>query len=317
MIWGARDCGYRSLAGAMAFNEGQVLSSDDAARRGATLRYQAISHLRNNLSDYKEFILPDKAVAPEAPTPNHYEFVEQFLWDAAKAHTWICGVTLLACAKKQGVPIVIWYNHENTWKRCTLAPGFDKNGYAKMAKTQKPVILRLQDKHYCWVEPPSAAEVPRQWLTETFIPRSEVLKGSAPKKRDSTKVQLDGQSVLNFGNQSSRSVTTPSVHSVGTPSVHSVGFGARSGYMVSGDTSVRNPSPVKSVRPSSTPSVHSRIHGSLGSGSSKSGRRVNSLFKKLRRMSQAVSPSKAEASGRTEDPVMPMARAQSPVGQVG
>ena len=75
---GVGDCGYRSLAGAMAFNEGQILTADQAARRGATLRYQAVSHLRDNISEYRPFLFPDKSVGPDEPVPNHDTAIEEF-----------------------------------------------------------------------------------------------------------------------------------------------------------------------------------------------------------------------------------------------
>ena len=58
-LGGAGDCGYRSLAVAIAHNKGKQIDETEAARDGARIRYQAVSHLRKHLNDYKAFILPD------------------------------------------------------------------------------------------------------------------------------------------------------------------------------------------------------------------------------------------------------------------
>lgn len=317
-LGGVGDCGYRSLAGAMAFNEGQILTADQAERRGATLRYQAVSHLRANISEYRPFLFPDKSVGPDEPVPNHDTAIEDFLWDAAKANTWICGVTLMACARKQGMPIVIWYHHEGAWKRCTLAPSFDRAGYAKMAKNMRPVILRLQDKHYCWVQPPDKAEVPRQWLTETWIPKSEVLQGSAPKSSAKPLKSPRTPSVASHDVRSMFSVATPSVHTVASrkrPRSHDGMAKGSSGNAppavakppAESFSQVREGSPAGSDWSIATPSVHTAMESPQAKGRSRPPGRFqskgspNSPLKKLRRMSQAASPKPKSGPASNED----------------
>ena len=79
-------------------------------------------------------------------------------------------------------------------------------GFAKINKSQKPVILKLQDKHYCWIEPPPDTRVPHGWLAESAIPASSVLQGSA-SDRLSAASSPDGRAVP------PRSVGTPSAQS--------------------------------------------------------------------------------------------------------
>lgn len=130
-LGGAGDSGYRSLAGAMAHNKGKRLSEEEAAREGARIRYQAVSHLGNIWMNTRNLfcLMRTPARSPRPP-------------------------------KTLGAPVIIWYDHEGSWKRCTLAPGFNSKGMAKWAKDEEPVILRLQHQHYCWVEKPPREKIP-------------------------------------------------------------------------------------------------------------------------------------------------------------
>ena len=244
------------------------------------MRYQAVSHLRDNISEYRPFLFPDKSVGPDEPVPNHDKAIEEFLWDAAKANTWICGVTLKACARKQGMPIVIWYHHEGAWKRCTLAPSFDKAGYAKMAKNMRPVILRLQDKHYCWDQPPDKAEVPRQSLTETWIPKSDIPQGSAPKSSAKPLKSPRTPSVASHDVRSMFSVATPSVHTVASRKRPRSHDGMANGSSGNAPPSVAKPpaesfSQVREGFPAgsdwsiATPSVHTAMESPQAKGQSR------------------------------------------------
>jgi hypothetical protein len=153
-LGGCGDCGYRSIAGALAYaKDGSILSPEEAQRQGALVRTQAVQHLRKHLNEFKEFILPDVNTSPSQPAPNQDQVVEQYLWESSQPNTWIDGVTLLAAAHKQGCPFIIWFSHEGYWKRCTLATAFDQKGNAKCARDKSPIILRLQGQHYSWIQP--------------------------------------------------------------------------------------------------------------------------------------------------------------------
>ena len=78
-LGGTGDCGYRSLAGAIAHNNGQKLDETEVVREGARIRYQAVSYMRRRLSDFKQFLVPDQTIAPEDEAPDHDQLVQQFL----------------------------------------------------------------------------------------------------------------------------------------------------------------------------------------------------------------------------------------------
>jgi len=247
-LGGCGDCGYKSIAGALAYaKDGSILSPEEAQRQGALVRTQAVQHLRKHLNEFKEFILPDVNTSPSQPAPNQDQVVEQYVWESSQPNTWIDGVTLLAAAHKQGCPFIIWFSHEGYWKRCTLATAFDQKGNAKCARDKSPIILRLQDQYYSWIQPLSTKAIPVGWLSQSAIPHREVLRGSAVESSAAT------PSVHSWESQGSPSrpispsqcqVLSPkgrSVEGPGTPSVHTVaGFPA--GCRVLGrDVSVGTP----------------------------------------------------------------------------
>ena len=256
-LGGNGDCGYRSLIGSKTWSEsGQILGKEEARRQAALLRTQVVQYLRRHRDEFAEILVPDEDISPEdIPKKRDKDFVD-FLDKIAKPNTWICGLTLFAASRSLGIPIIIWYSHDGYWKRCTLAPGFNKEGYAKCARNKVPIILRLQQEHYCWVQPPTIESIPQGWLVESQVPSRSVLSGSAPSS-------VNCRSAPSVA----RSVVTPSVHSYRrppepsechTPSVYSVvpasGAGAApaSGVPAGSRVSVATPS-VYSLGPGDVP----------------------------------------------------------------
>jgi hypothetical protein len=91
-------------------------------------------------------MIPDVDVPPEAKVDEKPmdEKTQDWLSNHAKPHTWINGV-MLAASETLGAPIIIWWkSQKNVWRRHTCAPAFDRNGYAKMAKTAKAIVVSLE-----------------------------------------------------------------------------------------------------------------------------------------------------------------------------
>ena len=219
---GTGDCGYRSLCAAMAYNaDRKRVDTDTARRQGALLRTQAIAHVRNKLDEYEQFLVPDRDVSPEDNSLIQGPTMEAFLQAAAAANTWICGLMLQACSRKRGVPVIVFFWHENRWKRCTFAPGWNKDGIAKTAAGVEPVVLVLRDSHYQWLKPPPQAVVPGGWLMQSAVPPRGRLSGAG--KQDSGSAATPSvHSYVPVGKK--RGDTTPSVRTcavtIATPSVH-------------------------------------------------------------------------------------------------
>ena len=91
-------------------------------------------------------MIPDVDVPLEAKVDEKPmdEKTQDWLSNHAKPHTWINGV-MLAASETLGAPIIIWWkSQKNVWRRHTCAPAFDRNGYAKMAKTAKAIVVSLE-----------------------------------------------------------------------------------------------------------------------------------------------------------------------------
>ena len=177
---GTGDCGWRSLAASIAWNHDEVLDDSLAALRGALLKTQAISYMRKHKTEFAPFLKKDKDTAPSEKAEDENKRINDFLTEAALPQTWICGATLLATAKKQGIPIIIWFRTKETeaWTRCCLAPDW-KDGKPKCASHEKPVTLVLENQHYTWLVKPKSQNIPDAWLRESSIPDSKVLRGAA------------------------------------------------------------------------------------------------------------------------------------------
>ena len=212
-VGGTGDCGWRSLAAAIAWNQDEVLDESLATSRGALLKTQAISYMRKHRDDFAPFLKKDKdsspSEKPEKPEDVNKR-VDAFLAEAALPQTWICGATLLAAAKKQGIPIIIWYRTKETeaWTRCCLAPAW-KDGKPKCASNEKPVTLVLEEQHYTWLAKPKSQNIPDAWLRESSIPEPKVLRGAAKTEASSS-------------SQTPSIHTMPSLRSSRTPSVHTM-----------------------------------------------------------------------------------------------
>ena len=188
-------------------------------------------------------MIPDVNVPPEAK-------IDEKLMDEkthAKPHTWINGVMLQAASETLGAPIIIWWkSQKKIWRRHTCAPAFDRNGYAKMTKTAKAIVLSLEKEHYTWVKPPTDVTIPRQWLQETVAPDPSVLSGA--EGSGCCSVATPSVYSARTGQSTAKKMgRTPSVCTVATPSVRTI----RHHTKVPG--AFRNPS-----RSHKTPSVYTQ-----------------------------------------------------------
>ncbi|CAE7247805.1 unnamed protein product [Symbiodinium sp. CCMP2592] len=220
---GNGDCGYRSLVGALAHNEGEEIDTETAKRRGAVLRASCINHMRKRAEEYAPWIAEDADTAPEEEAPTQDSRLNRFLAQAADPTFWICGIQLFAACEKRGIPIVIWFRarNETAWKRCTMAPDW-KGGLPRMAAGAKPVVLILQDDHYTFLQPPTKGKVPDSWLRQTDIPDPKVLQGSGPKSRAASLSRKDTASdVPSLHSWNSEAHQRNQARSDATPSLHS------------------------------------------------------------------------------------------------
>ena len=234
---GTGDCGFRSVAAAVHYqNTGQMMSEEESRRQGAALRVQAVAHVRKHQKDFMPFFSPDKDVPPDASANDEIQNMKDWLEAMAQPNTWIEGMTLYALSRKQGMPIVVFWMKDDAWYRTTIAPGF-KQGYAVAARKAKPVVLLLQDQHYKWFKPPENhdGKLDMAWLRESAIPKRGDLQGAAKRN------PMDSVGSCSESKRAKSSVGTPSVHSlvsqksqhtvadsvdalasVATPSVHSL-----------------------------------------------------------------------------------------------
>ena len=169
---------------------------------------------------------------------------------------WADGIILQAMARRHGVPLIVWYHHQQVWLRVCIAAQFS-SGYAKLARKTTPIVLVLQNEHYVWLSPPSNQEVPKAWLAEGPLPKPSVLRGGGPRSQSSACTRQAKRA------KGSSLPPTPSLHSLdscppsqakeplgsATPSVHSIGSFAGSGRKGSG-----------------TPSLHSLCSSAFGRG---------------------------------------------------
>lgn len=256
-LGGTGDCGWRSLAAAIAFQEtGKDLEPEEARRKGASIRAKAVGHMRNNQWDYINFVAQDKGIPPEADSPDLSEAWGHYLDAMSQPDTWIDGLALKAASAKLAIPVVIWKLKDNVWLRTTLAPQF-KNDLAMGKKGCKPVVLLLQDQHYTVLNPVGKnAELNESWLRSTAFVSPMDLKGAA--KGIPSQISPPKQN-----EQSPPSPGTPSVHTI-----KSLFQKKKSGQSQNlsqcrkkrGDTLPSSPASTK------TPSLHSIEPGRVGKG---------------------------------------------------
>ncbi len=215
---GTGDCGWRSLAASIGWNHDEVLDESLASTRGALLKTQAISYIRKD--DFIPFFKKDIDTPPgEKPDDANKRF-DDFLTEAALPQTWICDATLLAAAKKQGIPIIIWYRTKETeaWTRCCLAPAW-KDGKPKCASDQKPVTLIAENQHYNWLAKPKSQNIPDAWLRESSIPDSKALRGAA---KTIGSVSSETPSVHTLHSLGSKKSSSPSLGKQSCPTLHTM-----------------------------------------------------------------------------------------------
>ena len=210
---GNGDCGFRAMVAAMRFNaDGVKLSAESSRTEGAILRTQLIDHLRRHRQDYGPTFARDRDVAPEAPTPDTNQEFDEWLTTMADPRAWADGLVLQAMARRHGVPVVVWYLHRQVWLRVCVAAQFSE-GFAKLARKAKPVVLVLEAEHFQWLCPPDNAEVPKAWLAEGPLPKASVLRGGGPKSSGTPSLH----SLESRAHGRLSAAGTPSLHSLGAP----------------------------------------------------------------------------------------------------
>ena len=153
------ECGYLCVTAALGLDKG--LSLDEVKKelpsRAKTTRYDIFKHLEKHASDYQPFYEPNSlAGSPEqeagAIPGNWSEFLESTL----RPGRWICGLSLLAAAKRFGVCIVV-VPMSGCAKDRPMKFGQDRSG-------RPTIVLILETGHYRLARLKEGKSWPTEWM---------------------------------------------------------------------------------------------------------------------------------------------------------
>lgn len=199
---GTGDCGFRCIASALEFfHHGDLVSEEVARVKGAIVRTRALAYLRKHSSEFLPYFARDSA---EVDRDGVKKERDSWMLAASNPHAWIDGLLLSAIAKSYGIPMVVWWDENQTWNRTCIAPSF-KNGFAQCAKNVQPMVLLLKNEHYTWLRPPPDGEIPHHWLADSSLPPRAALQGAAKSSVRSSTSTVKTPSVLTLRSACRRS----------------------------------------------------------------------------------------------------------------
>ena len=178
---GQGDCGFRSVAAALAQEQGKKLSNNGLEREGANLRVLAIQRLRSHPK------FKDKwAADPEEKDSNQsaIQSFDEYLSAASKKSFWIDGLLLKGLAEKLDRNFVIfkWKRDEKYWQRFLISGKVS----SESADCKHPTIpLLLKEEHYRALlrpEQDTKTEVPEAWTCPTNEKYRGDLRGQGSRR---------------------------------------------------------------------------------------------------------------------------------------
>ena len=178
---GQGDCGFRSVAAALAQEQGKKLSNNGLEREGANLRVLAIQRLRSHPK------FKDKwAADPEEKdsTLSAVRSFDEYLSAASKKSFWIDGLLLKGLAEKLDRNFVIfkWKRDEKYWQRFLISGKVS----SKSADCKHPTVpLLLKEEHYRALlrpEQDTKTEVPEAWTCPTNEQYRGDLRGQGSRR---------------------------------------------------------------------------------------------------------------------------------------
>ena len=173
-IWdlaGGGDCGYRSIAAAIAARSGKPKSEIESkiSEMGTTVKARAISWLKQNRDQWEPTWVMDPAstrVTEGGDVPTN---AEEYLKSLSRPARWIDGLVAQAVASSLKTDILVWERRSSN-KRWTMTTRIR----AEKDKLRDPIILLLENEHYRTIEPDSLW--PEEWKRAT--PDGNFARGS-------------------------------------------------------------------------------------------------------------------------------------------
>ena len=185
---GTGDCGFRSIARALAVQQKKEFDTNKIVSESSRLRTLAVGHMVAKKGNFEEFWAQDPMALPihrdGLPEP---ETFADYLMSAARRNFWMDGLLMNALAHRLGRVIItfVWKEADGGWQRHVVAPKFiDK--YAQGTKDFQPVCLLLSGHHYRALVPKTCdTTIPQGWLRQTpEVARGELRGGGSDSTSD-------------------------------------------------------------------------------------------------------------------------------------
>ena len=179
---GSGDCGFRSIARALAIQQNKEFDTAKIVSESSRLRTLVVGHMVSKKGNFQDFWAQDPTALPihrdGLPEP---ETFADYLMNAARRKFWIDGLLLNALAHRLGRVFItfVWKEDDGGWQRHAVAPKF-VDSIARGSKDVQPICLLLSGDHYRALVPNTGSTtIPQGWLRQTpEVARGELRGGS-------------------------------------------------------------------------------------------------------------------------------------------
>ena len=168
---GTGDCGFRTVAKGIAFNQNKNLNEEQLCREASKLRCFTTGHLIKHKEHFAHMWKPDSDTTREhcAQQDIPQDFSD-YCMSASYQQFWVDTMLLEALMQRIGSVFIIfkWCPDELSWKRTVLAKKFQNEKAVCCSKDARPICLMLISDHFWFLQPPdSETALPDAWLLKT------------------------------------------------------------------------------------------------------------------------------------------------------